>query len=750
MKRTLLLLACCCSVGLVSAQQFVLEASSPTKTTFRHELVNLAPQTQYLNGTQYLNYAKTYRITTKEAGAPELPTFSESVILPNTGNYDLHITYSDYTEYTNVEVLPSKGSLKRNIDPASVPYSFGASYTTDAFYPGNLAVAGTPYILRNTRGVTVTFYPFQYNPVTKTLRVYSNISVQVASDTHQQGENELTATQADNGVFSAVYRDHYINGDQFVNKYTPIEEEGELLIIADPDYMDEIQPLADWKIRKGIKTTVVGTDVAGTTDTDLKAYISGIYGSNPNLTYVLLVGDHQQVPSHTYGSSGGEQLWSDSYYGQLAGASNDYYPEVFVGRFPAATSSQVTTMVDRSIQYEKQATGDWMTRAIGLASNEGSGIGDDGEADWQHARNIRTKLLNFGYSQVYEFYDGSHGGDDASGSPTSATILTAVNGGIGYFNYTGHGDQNTCVTGNFGSSQVNQGTNNDMYPFVVSVACNNGTFTSGTCLSEVWLRATNAGTPSGAIAACGSSILMAWAEPMQTQDELAEILTEAYAGNRKETIGGLFYNGQMSMLEEYNSSTTAREVMQTWIFFGDPSTVFRTKVSNALTATHVSNVPLGTTNVSVNCNTEGATIALVQNGEILGKGTVSGGVVNFTFAVLSSDQPLFVTATKQNYNSYEGVIQVGDGPLGIDEQSISNLLVSPNPATDQLTVSWTASGNETQLTLVDVNGRIMWSADAAQSASGQVVIPVTEFRAGIYFLNIQEGAARQTTKVIIR
>ena len=45
-----------------------------------------------------------------------------------------------------------------------------------------------------------------------------------------------------------------------------------------------------------------------------------------------------------------------------------------------------------------------MEKAIGLASDEGAGIGDDGETDWQHARNNRTKLMNYGYTEVFEFY----------------------------------------------------------------------------------------------------------------------------------------------------------------------------------------------------------------------------------------------------------------------------------------------------------------------------------------------------------
>ena len=52
--------------------------------------------------------------------------------------------------------------------------------------------------------------------------------------------------------------------------------------------------------------------------------------------------------------------------------------------------------------------------------------------------------MNFGFTEVFEFYDGSHGGADANGDPNGAIIMPAVNNGITLFNYTGHGAQNVC------------------------------------------------------------------------------------------------------------------------------------------------------------------------------------------------------------------------------------------------------------------------------------------------------------------
>ena len=747
MKKTLTLAAAGLFASLSFGQQFSLLPSPENVITMNHELIPRSPAFTTINGTSYQDFTKSHRITHMQAGAPSLPFFSESVIVPNQGQITLDIDHDGYIEYQNVEVAPSKGNLKRNVNPSDVDYTFGAEYSTDAFFPGELAFMGTPYNLRNTRGATVSVSPYQYNPVTKTLRVYQNVKAHVLINDNETGINELFSEYRQNDVFNSVYNEHFLNSNEVFGRYTPVEEEGEMLIIAKDVFLDEMEPFVDWKNQSGIKTTIVGTSVAGSSDTQIKSYIENFYNSNPDLVYILLVGDHSDVPSHTYGSSGWEQLWSDSYYGQLTGGANDYYPELFVGRF-SGNPTQITTMVNRTLEYEKTpATGDWMTRAIGLASDEGQGIGDDGEPDWQHARNIRNTLLGYGYTTVHEFYDGSHGGDDAAGNPSASDITPAMNEGVGLFNYTGHGDQNTCITGNYGSTHINSATNNGAYPFVISVACNNGSFTSGTCISETWMRATNQGTPTGSIAACGSSILMAWAQPMQVQDEMSELIAETYANNRKTTLGGLFYNSEISMLEDYNSDASSVEVMQTWVMFGDPSTIFRNKATMNMSVSHVGNVPLGTSSVNVTCDTDGAKISISQDGVFLGSAIASGGSANVTFTGLTSNQPLIVTGTKQNYAPYQGGITVADGPAGIEENELEGINVFPNPASSELNIAWSSSTPD-MISMRDLSGKVVYTNNAV--AGSKLTITTSEFASGMYLLQVTANDKTKVTKVTIK
>jgi gingipain R len=392
-----------------------------------------------------------------------------------------------------------------------------------------------------------------------------------------------------------------------------------------------------------------------------------------------------------------------------------------------------------------------MTKAIGLASDEGAGYGDDGQSDFAHHQAMRAKLLGFGYTTVYEFYDGSQGGTDASGNPSASIISPAVNSGVGLFNYTGHGDLTTCITGNYGSNHVNQATNNGKYPFVISVACNNGTFTSGTCISETWMRATNSGSPTGSIATCGSSILMAWAEPMETQDEMTEIIAESYSNNKKISLGGIFYNAQYSMLEDYNASTNAKEVMQTWVMFGDPSTLFRNKVTQDLTASHVAHVELGETSVNITCNVEGAKIAITRpGGAIIGTGLVTGGIATINFPALAINTPLIVIGTKQNYKPYQGSITVADGePAGVSVNEANIVNVYPNPSTDFVNVAWNGVAPQT-IQVMDLSGKVVYNLSQNQLSGTLVVIPTIDLSSGIYLLNVTRDNNINTVKLTVK
>lgn len=495
-----------------------------------------------------------------EKGAPELSMLTAAVVIPDKAKMKVDVLNSSFTDIHNVDIAPSKGVLTRNIDPASVPYEYGKEYNRNAFYPGTLAELSTPYIARDFRGQTVFINPFQYNPVTKVLRVYTQVTVKI-SDSGEKGENTLdrgNKSQRIHPEFESIYSRHFINYDATTEaelEYTTLNDpiNGNYLIICYGDFMDEMASFVTWKESIGYSVDMVNYATIGSSSA-LKTYVANYYNTN-GLTYLLLVGDHAQIPAVKI-----KNYYSDNSYGMIVGGDN--YQDIFVGRFSAETGAQVTTQVDRTITYERDilSSATWFNHAIGFGSSEGTG--DDGEYDYEHINNILTDLDGYGYT--------THQCHQAGGSP--ALMSSLINAGAGTIFYCGHGYEYGWWTSSweYNVNDVNALTNENELPFIFTVACVVGDFKSITCFSEVLQRATNNGVPTGAVVNCGATINQSWYSPMCAEDEMADILVSG----TKRTYGGVFVNGMFQMIDEYGRDGAKMAI--TWTCFGDPSLQLRT------------------------------------------------------------------------------------------------------------------------------------------------------------------------------
>lgn len=598
-------------------------------------------------------------------GKPALPLFATSVVIPANAKMKVDVVSSNFVEYQDILIAPSKGNFDRTIDPSSVPYEFGPQYNRNEFFPIKTTNMRQPYIIRDVRGQTVLINPFVYNPVTKVLRVYYEITLIISED-GTSTINTLSTNTPDiiDESFSKIYKRHFINYQESANRYDPVSEQGNMLIISYGDFMDEMAPFIEWKTKTGIPVEIIDVAEIGNA-TQIKTYIADYYNDN-GLTFVLLVGDSPQVPSSVTGGND-----SDVNYSYVVG--NDHYPDLFVGRFSAENTTHIATMVERTIAYERTPNEEsWYENAIGIASSEGPG--DDNEYDYVHIRNIHTnKLFPYTYTYGYEFFDGSQGGEDAGGNPSTSIVAEAINSGASIINYVGHGSNTAWSTSGFSNNNVNSLTNTDKLPFIISVACVNGNFVGLTCFAEAWLRAENDGNPTGAVAAFMSTINQSWAPPMQGQDDMNDILTEADENNIKRTFGGITMNGCMGMNDEYGSA--GDEMTDTWTIFGDPSLMVRTTTPQVLTVDHMSTLFIGATSLTVNCDADNAIVALTMDGVIIGTAVVEDGMTTINFDGLDDVGVMDLVVTAFNFIPYESTVEVvlADGAFIVySENSIND------------------------------------------------------------------------------
>ncbi len=555
------------------------------------------------------------------AGAPDLPLYSMPLIIGDKAEMKVEVIKSKYVDFENVEIAPSKGNFSRKINPDDVPYTYGEAYQNDAFFPAQQAALESPYIVRDFRAQNLLVYPYAYNPVTKTLRVFTELSISVKK-INDEGVNQKLGKRNNKSVspeFDALYKRRFINYQNNLRK--SLVDEGEMLIVCVDEYMSALQTLVDWKNISGRPTKMVASSVTGK-DEKLKQYLAEYYKNNPDLIYVLLVGEHKDLPAHMM--NGGR---SDNYYGMLEG--DDCYEEVFVGRLSVKDIEDAENQVAKVIYYERDIdeTATWLSEGAGIAAKEGTG--HFSEYDYEHMDFIRDTLLNYTYTNISQHYDKVN-------APTVEDLIERFNDGVGIINYCNHGTATSWTVTGFNNDNIHQLTNDYKLPFIWSVACDNGAFNNEECFAEAWMRATNTetGAPTGAIGGMFSTILQPWRPPMYGQDEMVAILAE-WRDGYKHTLGGASCNGNMFILDKITDET-AEETHNTWILFGDPSMMLRTKAPEKMNVTTTaSSLLLGATSIAVNADAEFGMATLSMNNEMIASAYIVNGVANITFPPLA-------------------------------------------------------------------------------------------------------------------
>ncbi len=616
-------------------------------------------------GTPHLLISAPEMTPLLKTGAPDLPKYYRSIIIPDDSRMQLRVEVLEYHDIPVEHLTPSKGNLTRDINPASVPFQFGNEYQRDQFYPEHIASLGQPYVMRDLRGAVVQIHPFRYNPVAGVLRIYTQLRISLETDgPARQGLKAKASTSLQHG-FLSIYKNHFINSSTNTPLYDLPLETGNLLIIAADEYYDATLPLVEWKRTRGLATEIVPVSELGNNATAILGAVQSRYNSFVGLTFLLLVGDAADVaPAMASGAA------SDPSYALLDGGNGDQYPDIFVGRLSANTIAQVETQVAKIIEYEANPdpAGDWYHKAMGIASNQGAGQGDDGEADNVHMDNIRTDLLGFGYDPVDQIYDPT---------ASAALVTSGVNDGRSLINYVGHGSNTSWSTTGFSSSHVSSLNNTGKLPVIVSVACVNGNFQNTTCFAEAWMRAGSASDQRGAVAFYGSTINQSWAPPMCAQDEFNDLLV----AEAQMTIGALMFSGSAQMIDEYGSD--GFDMYATWHIFGDPSMPIRTQTPQPFTTITAPDVLiLGSSQLSVNTGgIDNAIISLSKNGVLLDAAAAAlFGTTTLNFEPLTEVDTCLLTVTGPNAIPWqqELLIIAPDGPYLIAQGFLVNDLTEGN------------------------------------------------------------------------
>ena len=503
-----------------------------------------------------------------DAGAPELPVLSTSLLLPDSGMPRAELEVLEEKVLTLPKPLaPSRGHVTRDIPLSQVPRVEGPVYASEAPYPGEdfALEVGNPYILRDVRGVALRLVPAIYLPATRQLRILVKARVHVTVEASAISVNEIPARSgAVNADFLPLYQDLFLNAPS--HPVLDIESEAGAGMILVPDqWQASMAPLVAWRHAKGMETRMVPMSDAGSTAAEIRTFVTT---NHSDVSYLLLVGDSEFLPTLKGEKEGAD---CDACYAKLEG--EDHVPDLFVSRFTAKTTAEVDVQVARAIRYEAQpvlgAAAAGYTKAVGIASNEGS------PPDFTRVGYVRTSLLGWNYTHMDELYD-EKGWFGKKVKPQQ--VKAAVEDGRSLIAYMGHGSKKAWVTSKFGVGHAKQLGNTEHWPMIWDVACVNGDFVGGSdSFAEAWAKAGTPDSPRGAIGMVAASTNMSWDPPVDWQ---AAVVQQYLIPGKAFTGGALHHFGLVKAMEKWGDDADSEGVMmvEQCIYFGDSSVQLRNAV----------------------------------------------------------------------------------------------------------------------------------------------------------------------------
>lgn len=440
-----------------------------------------------------------------ERSLPSLPFLESLYLLGRTDGIELRLTGVETTEIDLGAldfsgVAPSKGHFDRSIDPDSVPWTFDPDvYSGGKPFPSGVVWVDAPTIAGPWRSQSFRIPVATWDATTNILTVVEQATFAVIP-VAEASNPRLGPDRAPTTLFGSMAG--AVNASV---RNTRSTDPGRLLILAYDDFIDEVQPLADWETLVGYPTllTPLSTVASTPTATQIMAYIQGLYDSPEGLASIILVGDYAQIPNF---QGDNENADCDPCYTKLEG--NDNLPDASISRISAQNGADVTIQVDKILHYEQQpdtgGAATWYDHAFGIAGDDSGG--SPSYYDWERMDFLRDVLIDPEYTFT-EF-------DQLYHSPSKAQVTASIENGTSVGFYIGHGSDTSWVTSGYSVNDVHGLVNGEMLPVIWSVACVNGNFRyNNECFAESWLRQEG----GGAVLFEGATTNESWVPPCDAQ-----------------------------------------------------------------------------------------------------------------------------------------------------------------------------------------------------------------------------------------
>ena len=417
--------------------------------------------------------------------------------------------------------IPEKGTAAEGVVKEG-----GQNASQGGFFPRNVAAAaGRVDVYRGQEICNIVVNPVQYDAAANKARAYTRITYKVRFVPKAGARTAAGAPAAkpvvlpgDNMLGNITMNGASAKAGDMAVKATGVaagDDTRDYLIISVDKYAEAVDRFAAWKELLGFRVHKV---LKGSWNSDaVKAEVEKAYAENPALYYLLIVGDHDDVPGqymeHHADDGDFSVHYTDLYYGCMDGEC-DETPDIYRGRLSVSSPEEAATVVDKIIGYEKTPPTDagFYERGVNCADylDNDNGVADDYEDRRyvQTAEEIRAYMLGQGkdvervYSTNYEitpkywnrnyFSFGEPIPEDMlkpafAWDGNEGDIRRAINSGVFYVLHRDHGLVDCWENPYFSVKHVDMLQNGDLLPVVFCVNCDNGAFQAD-CLAERFLR----------------------------------------------------------------------------------------------------------------------------------------------------------------------------------------------------------------------------------------------------------------------
>lgn len=401
-----------------TATSINLSSSNKNNVSFTIQINGITVVDRKVEGINYQQLSIPNGEVIVEEGSPQIPIVSKLIAIPDCDDISFSVIPSNPVEFNNYNILPVPKFEKKKWEDDIYTEVFIENkniYSNNNFFPGkNGEIIETGYV-RDQKVARVVVYPVQFNPVSKTITVYSDFTVNLSFiNPSSQINKELgifrnmmhnAALNYELGGISASSKwedvENIIQKNN-LNKSTPAKiTTGSVTRITNLSTLIGAGALpCDYLIithstlfNSSYLTTLAnhrrdynGYDVVIVRANDdiynfrpraeeyisIRDFITDVYNDGTanhtgdgHLGYILLVGDAfldnnstEMLPAqYTYTGFAA----AGDYYYACTGGDTDPYLDLMYGRLPVGNSTQLNNVVSKIISYEYNSNGSWCT-----------------------------------------------------------------------------------------------------------------------------------------------------------------------------------------------------------------------------------------------------------------------------------------------------------------------------------------------------------------------------------------------------